>query len=109
MLDEVERFADQKEEIRNQTMRTLEPDGRVDGVSTQRLETRLWSSVVVCAKKKMRHIYRWQKGVGVFICITPQHSEQLNWGEVERPPSHCCSTQMIGTVVLSQCVSFKRS
>ena len=41
VLDYVERFADQKEEIRDQTMPALEQDGRVDGESTVPLEAAL--------------------------------------------------------------------
>ena len=50
VLDEVERFAGQKEEIRDQTMRAPEQsarefawdqDGRMDGESTVRLEAAL--------------------------------------------------------------------
>ena len=43
VLDEVERFADQKEEIRDQIMLqcACDQDGRVDGESTPRLEASL--------------------------------------------------------------------
>ena len=43
VLDEVERFADQKEEIRDQSAREFacDQDGRVDGESTALLETAL--------------------------------------------------------------------
>ena len=57
VLDEVERFADQKEEIRNQTMQAVEgfacdQDGRFDLLLLRALAAK---------GKRMRHSYRWQK------------------------------------------------
>ena len=92
LLDEVERFADQKEQIRDQTILALEQfacdqDGRVDGDSTGPLEATLCSQAEKKRlSKKMKKIQRGNSKKE-FLITFPQDSEQPNWGKIERPPS----------------------
>ena len=95
MLDEVERFADQKEKIRNQTMQALEQsareearvDGRVDCNLTTRLGTDLSGGELLTLETfSLANCVGWRCGAAKRKCgaTTAEKSEKIKYVALEK-------------------------